>query len=263
MTSAIKKYIIISDSHIGGKYGQHFDVDDDTFISKLKELSSEYDNIIINGDMYDLYDTACCCQSKESYYNIIKSNHSKLVEYIHKGIEDGKIIYITGNHDDLGDDDYNYKFLQSIPYLDIKTGTKIIHIEHGHRHDISPNLNTCCEYPDCCCPRVSRWFNSFVNCLNTCFCTYLCCNNKQTDDMKYYEKVAYKMSNTYNAVIFGHIHEQYYKKFDDGFIFATSGKSEGTQIIDCLTIICNNNDFTINLEKIDMSTKTINLEIKE
>jgi predicted phosphodiesterase len=110
------KILVISDLHIGtGGDGDTFRWKPADFIDKLADIFSEYevDDVILNGDIYELY--------KYSFEAIREAN-PELVEFLEH------FYYIRGNHDNTapyGEDEWNYTN---------KDGIRI-HIEHGHLCD--------------------------------------------------------------------------------------------------------------------------------
>lgn len=110
--------LIISDTHIGdgGKFSS-FGWTEDKFIQILKHIKNDYqiEKIILNGDIYELYkfDT-----------DDIEAKYQKLIAFL----EDGKNIYIKGNHDAYINRGLDF-------YQIINSKGKTIHIEHGHNAD--------------------------------------------------------------------------------------------------------------------------------
>ncbi len=112
------KILVLSDLHLGtGDNFGTFGWSDDDFIATLKQviLSENIDQVILNGDVYELY--------KYSFKDIIKK-HKKLISFF----KENNFVYIRGNHDYIN---CSGKF-----FYDITNSKKQkIHIEHGHDCD--------------------------------------------------------------------------------------------------------------------------------
>ena len=110
--------LVISDLHIdnGDSFGA-FGWKSYDFIRYIENIKQHYkiDQVILNGDIYELY--------KYTYSEISQAFHS-LISYF----EENKYIYIKGNHDIL----HNI----GLEFYQIKNSKgQIIHVEHGHDAD--------------------------------------------------------------------------------------------------------------------------------
>ena len=116
---------IISDLHLGNPtflQGENLD-------SFLKYLSNHHSSLCINGDGIDLLQLSIPKLALD-IHSILKG----LKEYFAYGKK--KIYYVIGNHDI-----YMEAFLEDtgifnvIPFMDVVSGGRRIHIEHGHLYD--------------------------------------------------------------------------------------------------------------------------------
>jgi predicted phosphodiesterase len=108
--------LVISDTHLG-KYNKKKDI-------FLKELVSQYERIVINGDFWDSWGT--------SFQKFVNSKYRGLLNLL----KSKETFYIYGNHDyraeaqkKLGEIFSNKQGIE----LDITIGGKSFHFEHGHR----------------------------------------------------------------------------------------------------------------------------------
>jgi predicted phosphodiesterase len=112
------KILVISDLHITKKAELNtFEWENQKFINFLNKIiqENEIDKVILNGDIYDIY---------QYPYNEIKKDNQDIIDYL----SGDKFIYIKGNHDFFMKDGlYEYNITNS--------DGKTIHIEHGHEAD--------------------------------------------------------------------------------------------------------------------------------
>jgi len=112
------RLLVISDLHIcnGDSFGT-FGWSDKDFIKVLKKIikKNKVDQVILNGDIYELY---------KYEYEDIKKQHKDIIKYFKKL----KCIYICGNHDFLCDHGVTHYTIEN-------TQGQKIHIEHGHKAD--------------------------------------------------------------------------------------------------------------------------------
>lgn len=187
------KLLIISDLHIGAEdsFGT-FGWNDDLFIKKIKETieTENIDQVILNGDIYDLY--------KYSYAKIY-AHHKKLIVFFKKS----KFVYIRGNHDFI-----NRKGLNNFTITNSKNQT--IHIEHGHNYDLLDG--------SIIGRRISLLLFKIIQVMvKVSFLSKIYHKIVEFDDQinriprKYnsynYLKNALKLLKTYDVVIFGHTHK--------------------------------------------------------
>lgn len=101
------KKLIVSDVHLGAPYS--------TRKEKLKELlQKDFDEVIINGDFYELLGFKSLDQIKKDNIDVMQI------------IADKKFIFVSGNHDlSVGLNEYTFN---------LPNGKKVI-ITHGHQFD--------------------------------------------------------------------------------------------------------------------------------
>lgn len=116
---------IISDLHLGNPSF----IQGKGFISFLRHLSEQNIALCINGDGLDLLQMS---------FAKLMLDFPMILKNIQNFMANGKnkIYYVVGNHDiyleafleDSG-------FFNVVPFLDVVSGNKRIHIEHGHLYD--------------------------------------------------------------------------------------------------------------------------------
>ena len=187
------KLLIISDLHIGAgdEFGT-FGWNDDTFIQKIKNTieTENIDQVILNGDIYELY--------KYSYSKIY-ARHKKLIEFFKKS----NFVYIRGNHDFI-----NHRGMDNFNITNSKNQT--IHIEHGHNCDLLNGsvtgriiskilfklIQVIVKLPSC-----AKLYHKIVE-----FDDQINRVPRKYDSYKYL-KYALKLLKTHDVVIFGHTHK--------------------------------------------------------
>lgn len=118
------KTLVFSDTHLG-----RYDGDKDRF---LRELISNYERIIINGDFYDSWSV--------EFAQFVNNEYPQLISLL----KNKETIYILGNHDSIEKVDARLIEDFSIYYGDqyeISIGNELFHFEHGHKFvDTMDNL---------------------------------------------------------------------------------------------------------------------------
>ena len=109
-------WLILSDLHLRLKTNQ-------TLLDFLIKLIAKYDNIIINGDLYEAKYT--------NPHKFINSGYKPLLDLL----KTKNTIYLWGNHDPKNKAQIvaDYFTKNHLPYYKIGLGDKKYHIEHGHR----------------------------------------------------------------------------------------------------------------------------------
>ena len=114
------KLLIISDLHIGENQDFNtFQWNSSDFIKMLRLIILEHkiDKIILNGDIYDLYQTT---------FDKIQVVNTEIIDYFNMP----EFVYIKGNHD------ISMRFgLNSFTIRN--SSNKLVHIEHGHKADFT------------------------------------------------------------------------------------------------------------------------------
>lgn len=117
---------VISDLHLGNPAF----LKRDYLSSFLKYLSNNGTSLCINGDFIDLLQS-----SKQKLVMDLQAALQSLKEFLHRGRK--KIYYIMGNHD-IHLEAYLEKIgiFSVTPFLEVVSGDRQIHIEHGHIYDL-------------------------------------------------------------------------------------------------------------------------------
>lgn len=110
------KYLILSDIHFRKKFEKRK-------MEYLINLINGYENIIINGDLYEARYTKSSCMINGPYKPLMDLLKTKNTAYIY------------GNHDPKRKSEELAKYISKNQYdfLKLKIGENSYHIEHGHR----------------------------------------------------------------------------------------------------------------------------------
>lgn len=125
-----KKVLVLSDCHLG--ITNSF-IRENLWVEKLIEISSGFDYVIFNGDMFETWKYGMLGWNKRSRADKIRSilnRLPKLEEFMRKD----NVVVIIGNHDyTLVYDDY--KMYNPVKFIRCKLGDDIVRIEHGNNAD--------------------------------------------------------------------------------------------------------------------------------
>lgn len=119
-----ERLIVISDLHLGNPFSRkRFQA-----ISFLKWAAAEKYDICINGDGLEIAQTSFTKLARE-IPEVIRT-----IKEI--GRSGGKLYYVVGNHD-MALEHFleDWGMLKVCPFLNVNSGNKRIHIEHGHLYD--------------------------------------------------------------------------------------------------------------------------------
>lgn len=110
------KTLVFSDSHLGQKF-------DERKFKQLTRIIDKVDRVVINGDFWDAY----LC----SFEKFITSKWSQLFPLLKQKFA----VYLYGNHDleKWCDERVNLFSVIQGDYYQLNSGSRLIHIEHGHR----------------------------------------------------------------------------------------------------------------------------------
>lgn len=110
------KTLLVSDLHLGSRL-------EPQRLAYLKELFSSADQIILNGDFWDLY--------TDTFDAFVKSGWKELFPLL----KQKQTIYIEGNHDHKihSGKEVSQFAAQHVFEYELKSGKYTLHIEHGHR----------------------------------------------------------------------------------------------------------------------------------
>ncbi len=217
---------VISDLHLGNPIF----LKNNSLGNFLRHLSKNGVSLCINGDGMDLLQFSIPKFAKD-----IMSTFKTLKDFFHSG--KNEIYYVLGNHDI-----FMKTFLEKagifpvVPSLDVLSGDKRIHIEHGHYHDYLFQNHQKMYI------RIARFLGKTLRVYPELFHAYFKIEwfidwlvfglkNKEfsklfgsTEDSPKYLQAAKKiLSRGFDIVIFGHSHRHGLHILEDGKIYANAG----------------------------------------
>lgn len=206
---------VISDLHISLKSKTNdFLVDDYNFITYLHKICGEANLVVINGDLFELLQTFLWKRDAVYFRQIVKQKQN-LINVLNYYILMGKIVYISGNHDEM----VLLKNLMPCTERHIVEhhGVRVL-FEHGHKYDKAYN-----KY------RFTAWlggyFERFINKDIDLILLELGKKlniNINDDDMYKYAKMLKGMYNA-DMVVLGHSHNPMIK-VDGKFWYVNTGR---------------------------------------
>mgnify|MGYP001167516183 FL=1 len=134
------KLCTLSDLHIGdGTKSDDFTLDDDKVIKFLKQCIKDYDRVILNGDVFECWQSQSWDAQQNQLSRIFKA-HPQLCAFIYSSILSKKMIYVSGNHDSVCRTkslipNVVKRYIETIPVGD-GFSIKVL-FEHGHAADIA------------------------------------------------------------------------------------------------------------------------------
>lgn len=198
--------LIFSDTHLTHKFNPK------TF-EFLKNLISNYDQVIINGDFWCSYTT--------TFGRFVNSKWSKLFEIL----KSKDTIYIHGNHDPISKVDEMVKRFCNLntDKFELNKAGKTFKIEHGHRL-FGGSMEE--KHPYLAHPTLNEISNMYDSALTRIFKEKLYIKQrKKNDRFVNYASLSLKKN---EVLVCGHTHvpffDQYVNYINDGFIrfgFAT------------------------------------------
>lgn len=124
----------ISDLHINTKTDDNdFYLNETKFIKYINKVCIECDFLIVLGDMFEAWETLEFDAHVEKMKLIIEDRIG-LIAIINKWINEGKLIYVNGNHDAVCRTHNVFPYVKREFFYEAEN-TKI-YAEHGHRADI-------------------------------------------------------------------------------------------------------------------------------
>lgn len=270
------KIVVLSDLHIGvkGQADNNFIMDDAAFAAHLDRLSKANDVIVLNGDVFELWEGVAVAAAHAEHWNDLTKERLKLVikswpltyKMIIDLIQSKKIILVNGNHDAqirsrnlLGDD---------IPVYEnytIEMGPYRIRIEHGHQGDIWCDEKSVLGCFSWMATQSKSALEDLINKkLDSTF--ELLEKTIDTSDDKI-AKYAGKLGRAIKAdvIVFGHTHGARLEKVANfaksDVIYANSGKaSDSEDVIDEVAVeIFEKGDTIISLNKVSVLTGRIEI----
>jgi UDP-2,3-diacylglucosamine pyrophosphatase LpxH len=123
------KIKVISDIHLGINESNDFNINKETFLAFLINLSQTHDYVILLGDVYDCWESDF--DSQVNRFNDIKDYYIDITNFI---IETDNVILISGNHDSVI---YNNSLISKIiTHKVICNGNFKLYFAHGHQGDV-------------------------------------------------------------------------------------------------------------------------------
>lgn len=140
---------VISDLHISlpDVKNNDFELDEDVFIAYLQNSVAEVDLLVLNGDIFECWETGL--ESQSGRFQSIARARPRLVRCIMDGMRAGRIIYNNGNHDAIcrtNRELWNGLVRENTTIL---VHGRRIHVAHGHQADIY-NVEELAAEAGCC-----------------------------------------------------------------------------------------------------------------
>lgn len=211
---------VISDLHINVKKLENdFLIDDDKFIKYITDICENSNLVVINGDLFELWETLQWKRHLVHFKKIINERNA-ICNVLFKYILSGKIVYISGNHDDI------IRLKNILPITDryiLKHNGTTVLFEHGHMADVT---NSKYEFIGKFFSFIGGWleriFDKDIDLKVKRIANKMIPGNVINDNKLY--SYAKKLSKQFkaNLVVFGHTHRPMIK--DDGeFVYINSG----------------------------------------
>ena len=217
---------VISDLHLGNPIFQK----NHSLVNFLSHLARHGVSLCVNGDGMDLLQF-----SVPKFAQDIMSAFRSIKDFFRSG--NNEIYYVLGNHDV-----FMKTFLEEsgifpvVSSLEVVSGDKLIHIEHGHLHDhLFQNYQKIYI-------KMARFFGKFLKACPELFYLYFkielavellvfVLKNKKLrghtglaqDSPKYLQAAREILSRGFDIVIFGHSHRHGLHILEDGKIYANAG----------------------------------------
>jgi len=197
-----ERLFVISDIHIGNPSFKN----KDSIIRFLDFVIAEGVNLAINGDGIDFLQP-----SLHNFISVLPDAFRRVVRIAQKNV----VYYIIGNHDIYFEQLlFDMETFKVVPFLDIRSGTKNIRIEHAHIYD-----DLYIRYPKAYF-LIGKWWGYFLKTLPSLYPVYGLLEKitgtvrvvRKVSESPSEEKPVYKNSAAlilergFDAVIFGHTH---------------------------------------------------------
>ena len=127
------KNLIISDTHIDRRSITMMKASTEAITAYLeRRLNSDIDMIYLAGDIHELWHGRRL-HDKQAVFEAIVHEHPAWYEWLVRRMEQGRVVYVTGNHDyAIERDDLMHPTAREVNYID---SGRHVHIEHGHQAD--------------------------------------------------------------------------------------------------------------------------------
>lgn len=251
------KILILSDLHLGIKHdiSNNFTLNEHLFNTYLLHAVNTYDYIVLNGDVFELWEDMIQTRGLTFGTKIINRVNAILESWMFGNIirDNQKVVILSGNHD------LYIKKYKVIPTKEINDKLMIIHngynvlIAHGHLGDILCDDNSCCAFITCCCSQAASTLEDLLNMsfedeINKVVACLETDESKITD----YALKLLKSSNLH-AVILGHTHKQKIV-ISNNKVYVNDGGIVGKiNNIDACIITIEKNTMTIDNVSIELS----------
>jgi len=216
----IEHFCVVSDIHLGNPFFKQ----GKNLLSFIEYLKNNQIHLCVNGDGIDLLQLS---------FPHLMLDLPAITQALNLLVENGiSIHYIVGNHDI-----YLENFLMKwggfsvVPFLDVVSGDKYIHIEHGHLHDRLfvkfPRLYEAFTYISGfflkLFPRLYEAWDFIENYFFQNVTSRILNVGVLEEHPQYISAASEIMSRGFDAVIFGHTHRKFFHTFRNGGIFANPG----------------------------------------
>jgi UDP-2,3-diacylglucosamine pyrophosphatase LpxH len=197
-----ERVFVISDTHIGNPSFKN----KNGIIRFLDFVIAEGVNLVINGDGVDFLQP-----SLPNFISVLPDAFRKVVRIARKNV----IYYVVGNHDIYFEQLlFDIKSFKVLPFLNIRSGTKNIRIEHAHIYD-----DLYVRYPKAYF-LIGKWWGHFLRRFPFFYPTYGLLERitgtvrvvRKVSESPSEEKPVYRnaaaliLERGFDAVIFGHTH---------------------------------------------------------
>jgi predicted phosphodiesterase len=205
------KILIISDLHLGLKDNpsNSFKLNEYAFNKYLLDGINEYDNIIMNGDVFELWESLLETSGATLELKFKNQVNEILNSWIFGNLirTNPKIIIINGNHD-LYIKNNNVLPKRIADKLIISHNHYNILITHGHKGDLFCDDKSICRYITCCCSQTKSKIEDLLdeNLDKNIDQIVKCIETKESKITDYALKIL--DASNFNVVIFGHTHTQ-------------------------------------------------------
>ncbi|MEZ4222260.1 MAG: UDP-2,3-diacylglucosamine diphosphatase [Polyangiaceae bacterium] len=211
----LERLLIVSDLHVGNPFSQA----SRRFGRFLEHAGRQRFNVCINGDGLEILQT--------SFANLANDT-VRIIDRIRRLVDAGlRVYYVVGNHDIVLEHYLeSWNELRICPFLNVRSGDRLIRVEHGHLYDpfyvkhpalydtltraAGPLLHI---YPD-----VYRVWSSYQQ-LKDRFQ-----RNRQDDSGSVYHEAARLLFRRgFDAVVFGHTHKAEFTELEADKLYVNSG----------------------------------------
>lgn len=239
---------VISDLHINVKKLENdFLIESNKFIDYLNKICDEANIVIINGDLFELWETTQW-KRHACHFRKIVNNNFEIVSALLKHILTGKIIYINGNHDEF----IRLKNILPITnqYILEHNGCRVL-FEHGHMGDITNSKYSIIgKIQTFISGFLERFIDKDIDLKLIEIGKKLSLNINEDKVYEYAQQLQKK--HKANIVVFGHTHNKMIKSANN-FIYVNTGKGcDRVNTLDETTIVIEQSEYRVTQNTIEL-----------